>query len=68
MKLMTKEILKKIPPLYATEKKEQKEVRVYVKFFFPMGTATWYATEYDPETRTFFGFANIVGDDCDDLG
>jgi len=54
MKLMTKAILKKIPPLYAQEKKGMDAI-AYVKFFDPCGSWTWYATEYDPKDRRFFG-------------
>lgn len=32
---------------------------VRVKFFFPAGAATWFATEYDPEQRLFFGWAML---------
>lgn len=60
MKLMTKAIEKNLPPLYSQENKDPKEVRIWVKFFNPMGAGTWYATEYDPEQRLFFGFAKIT--------
>jgi hypothetical protein len=35
---------------------------IVAKFFNPCGAGTWYATEYDPETRTFFGYVSIFGD------
>jgi len=60
MKLLTKEILKKLPPLRATSEKDPSEVKVVVKFFNPMGRGTWYATEYDPDERLFFGYAHIT--------
>ena len=56
MKLMTKEILRKAKktPLYSTEDaKFPKDV--LVKYFFPAGRWTWYATEYDGDD-TFFGY------------
>ena len=53
MKLMTKEILNRIPALYSQE--EAKDPTVHVKFFAPWSNWTWYATEYDPEERIFFG-------------
>ena len=53
MKLMTKEILNRIPALYAQE--EATDPIVHVKFFAPWTNWTWYATEYDPEERIFFG-------------
>lgn len=40
-------------PLYSQEN-EADPVAV-VKFFDPCGSWTWFATEYDPATRTFFG-------------
>ena len=56
MKLLTKEIEKKIPALYSQEDKGD-DAEIFVKFF---GGASWswYATEYDPETRTFFGLVD----------
>jgi hypothetical protein len=60
MKLLTKEIAKKLPPLYSNEDKDAAEVRVLVKFFNPTGAGTWYATEYSPEERLFFGYAYIT--------
>jgi hypothetical protein len=57
MKLLTKEILKKLPKLYSTEK--VKDPVVQVKFFTPWAGWTWYATEYNPDKRVFFGL--VVG-------
>ncbi len=54
MKLLTKEILKKVPPLYAQEKKGNDAI-VYAKFFDPCGSWTWFMTEYNPETGIAFG-------------
>lgn len=48
MKLLTKEIRKKIPSLYSGENKKVEEVLVVVKFFNPSGSWTWYATEGEP--------------------
>lgn len=59
-KLLTKEIEKKLPPLYTNDGKDPKGVRVIVKFFNPCGAGTWYGTEYDPENRLFFGWAKIT--------
>ena len=53
MHLLTQEIRKKLPPLYATE--ESKDPLVICKFFLPMTQWTWYATEFDGEDR-FFGY------------
>jgi hypothetical protein len=38
-----------------------------VKFFNPMGAATWLATELDADDRTLFGLADL-GFECPELG
>jgi len=55
MKLLTKALRSKLPPLYANEGKKTEEVKIIVKFFDPTGSWTWYATEFDGKD-TFFGF------------
>lgn len=55
MKLLTKAVLKSLPPLYSQEKVEDPIVRV--KFFDPTGSWTWYATEFDG-VDTFFGLVD----------
>jgi hypothetical protein len=52
MKLLTKEILKKLPKLHSTEK--ETDPLCIVKFFNPCGSGTWYCTEFDG-VDTFFG-------------
>lgn len=64
MKLLTKEILKSLPPLYSQEKLGDNAI-VRVKFFTPWTKWTWYATEYDPEEGIFFG---LVQGDEEELG
>jgi hypothetical protein len=54
MKLMTQEIFDRIPALYSQDGKGMDAV-AHVKFFTPDSSWTWYATEYDPEQRLFFG-------------
>jgi hypothetical protein len=56
MKLLTKELLEKIPQLYATE--NEKDPTVWVKFFYPDAHWTWYGIEFDGED-IFFGY--VVG-------
>ena len=56
MKLLTQEIRKKLPPLYAQDSKGGKAV-AYVKFFTPSSNWTFYATEFDGED-TFFGLVD----------
>ena len=36
---------------------------VIAKYFNPCGAATWYLTEYDPESRVFFGYVTGLGHD-----
>lgn len=57
MKLLTQEILGKLPPLYATDGQGDKAI-VQVKFFTPWTRWTWYATEYSPEEKVFFGLVH----------
>ena len=56
MLLLTKELKDQLPAL--GEQDGQADPVVYVKYFHPMANWTWYATEYDPATRTFFGFVD----------
>jgi len=57
MKLLTKEIKSRLPPLYANENTPTKDVMVQVKFFTPDGNWTWYATEFDGQDM-FFGLVD----------
>jgi len=57
MKLLTKELLQKLPRLGTTEAQSEQAL-VVVKFFDPTGSWTWYATEFDPEARQFFGLVD----------
>lgn len=59
MKLMTQEIIKKIPALYATDGQEEKQVAV--KFFTPWAGWTWYAVEgmqLEDGDWEFFGYVD----------
>tara|TARA_X000001388_G_C2196747_1_gene109661 strand:- start:432 stop:728 length:297 start_codon:yes stop_codon:yes gene_type:complete len=55
MELMTKEIRNKIPKM--TETAEQEDPRVYVKFFYPLGSWTWYGMEFDGDDL-FYGYVD----------
>lgn len=66
MKLLTKADLRRLPPLYSQEKKDPRAVRVPIKFFNPTGSGSWFATEYDPTDRLFFGY--VTGLAVDELG
>ena len=55
-KLMTREIGKKIPALYANENDEDPDaVVVHAKLFSPYSRWTWYITEWNAETGECFG-------------
>lgn len=45
MKLLTKDILNKLPPLYSNEDKTEEDTLVVTKFFTPDSNWTWYVTE-----------------------
>ena len=66
MKLMTKAILKRFAQVGSQENVD--DPIIIAKFFNPTGAGTWYATEFDPETRIFFGYASIFGDHNDEWG
>ena len=54
MKLLTKALEAKLPPLHSTED-GGKDIMAVVKFFTPDASWTWYAVEYDPVDKLFFG-------------
>ncbi len=66
MKLMTKALEKRFAQVGSQE--DVKDPLVIAKFFYPAGRGTWYATEYDPKRRLFFGYVSIFGDHCDEWG
>lgn len=41
---------------------------IIARFYNPTGAGTWYATEYDPEERVFFGYVSLYGDGSDEWG
>lgn len=54
MKLLTKEILNRLPKMGATE--HQDDPVIQAKFFTPWTNWTWFAIEYEPEQELFFGY------------
>lgn len=66
MKLLTQELLKRFEK--AGRQEEITDPVVIAKFFNPVGAGTWYATEYDPNERMFFGYVSIFGDWNDEWG
>lgn len=55
MKLLTKNIIKKLPKLYASE--GNKDPMIWCKFFTPDSNWTWYAMEFDGKD-TFYGLVD----------
>jgi hypothetical protein len=66
MKLMTKLLEQEFKKIGRQE--ESKDPIVVAKFFNPTGAGTWWATEYCPEHKIFFGYVSIFGDECDEWG
>jgi Protein of unknown function (DUF2958) len=67
-KLMTKAIEKRFEKLGRQEEKGDEAI-VAAKFFNPTGRSSWFATEYDPTTRLFYGYVvGEYGPDCDERG
>ncbi len=59
MMLLTKANIKSLPPLSSIDRVPAADKVIKVKFFTPWSNWTWYATEYDPGQRLFFGV--VVG-------
>jgi hypothetical protein len=62
MRLMTKELEKRFAQVGSQE--NVKDPVIVAKFFDPDeegGYSAWYATEYDPKTKMFFGYVVHFG-------
>ena len=57
MKLMTKEIEKRFAKVGSQEDKGDDAI-IIAKFFTPFSSWTWFATEYNPDTKLFFGLVD----------
>ena len=66
MKLLTKDLLKRFEQIGRQE--DSSDPLVIAKFFNPCGAGTWYATEFDPNDKMFFGYVSIFGDWNDEWG
>ena len=55
MELLSEELRKLIPSLYATENIPFEKKIIHTKFYTPDSDWTWYVAEFDGED-TFFGF------------
>ncbi len=66
MRLMTETLEERFAQVGSQENK--KDPVIIAKFFNPVGAGTWYATEYDPAQKMFFGYVSIFGDWNDEWG
>lgn len=64
---MTKELEKRFKEVGIQDNKGKNAI-VIAKYFNPSGAGTWYATEYSPKERLFFGYVSIFGDHNDEWG
>lgn len=56
----TEKQLAKIPAIYSTEETPLQDKMIHMHFF--LAGCDWYAAEYDPTDRIFFGFVVLNGD------
>lgn len=68
MELINDELIKKFAEQGDTSNKQPEGVKIICRLFNPAGVGTWYLTEYYPEIKTFFGYANLGDPDCAELG
>ena len=66
MKLLTQDLLTRFEQVGRQE--DNQDPLVIAKFFNPTGAGTWYATEYNPQDKTFFGYVSIFNDWNDEWG
>jgi hypothetical protein len=65
MKLLTKEIEKKLPGL---SDELGSDPIAQVHYFNPTGIGNWFGMAYDPDSRIMFGYVSLFGDHNDELG
>ncbi len=66
MKLLTAELLDRFAKVGS-----QADVRdpiIIAHYFNPVGSGDWYASEFDPEDKIFYGYTSIFGDWNDEWG
>jgi len=66
MKLLTEKLKDRFQQVGRQENKS--DPLIIAKFFNPTGAGTWYATEYNPKDKTFYGYVSIFGDWNDEWG
>lgn len=64
MKLLTQEVIARLPRLYSQDGKDPKDVPIVCKFFTPDSSWTWYVTEGDgyvgDDGKTDYQFFGLV--------
>lgn len=66
MKLVTKELEDQFKKVGSQE--AESDPLTVAHFFNPMGGGDWYATEYDPKEKMFFGYVSLFHDWNDEWG
>lgn len=66
MRLLDEALIKRFAEVGSQE--EVRDPLIIAKFFNPTGAGTWYATEYDPIRKEFFGYVSIFGGGMDEWG
>lgn len=66
MELLNKTLKKRFSEVGSQE--NDSNPLVIAKFFNPTGRGTWFATEYNPKTKIFFGYVSLFGDYNDEWG
>lgn len=61
MKLLTQNILNSFQAIGRQE--DSDDPIIICKFFNPVGSQSWYFTEYDPAERIFFGYVTGMAED-----
>lgn len=61
MKLLTKEISKRLPKLYATENIALAQKEAICKFFTPDANWTWYVIEGEQQEDDYIFFGYVIG-------
>jgi hypothetical protein len=59
MELLTAELRRELPPLYAQD--GEKDPKVYIKFFTPDANWTWFVTEGEADGDDFRFFGYVIG-------
>ena len=66
MQLLTKELEARFAKVGSQA--EMEDPIAICKFFNPVGRGYWFATEYDPKEKIFYGYVSLFGDYNDEWG